>query len=185
MTYYIHPSAIVSEKAIIGNGTKIWHHAQIRERAVIGKNCVIGKNVYIDAGVIIGNKVKIQNNCSIYQGVEISDGVFIGPHTIMMNDKYPRSMTLSGKLKGTQDWTKGKIKIGYGASLGAGVIVLPDVTIGTFAMIGSGSVVTKSIPQFSLAYGNPARFYGKVDMKGKQIATKKQNVSTMPECSEI
>ena len=166
---FIHPTADVSTKAIIGNKTKIWHQSQIREDVIIGEDCIIGKNVYIDFGVIIGDKVKIQNNCSIYHGAVIESGAFIGPHVVFTNDKYPRSINKKGQLKESKDWKVGKIKICIGASIGAGCIVLPDVTIGKYAMIGCGSVVTKDIPDYSLAYGNPAKCKGKVSKEGKQL----------------
>ena len=164
-----HPTAEVSDKAKIGTNTKIWSHTQIRENSIIGDNCILGKNVYIDHDVKIGNNVKIQNNSSIYHGSEIQDGVFIGPHVCLTNDKNPRSINENEEIKTEDDWKVGKILIKKGASLGAGSIILPDTTIGEFAMIGSGSIVTKDIPDFGLAYGNPAKLTGYVDKSGKKI----------------
>jgi UDP-2-acetamido-3-amino-2,3-dideoxy-glucuronate N-acetyltransferase len=161
--------AIISKDAEIGKNTKIWHFTQIRENAKIGDNCIIGKNVYIDSGVKIRNNVKIQNNSSIYHGSEIEDGVFIGPHVCLTNDKLPRAITEDGKLKTEKDWKVGKILVKKGASIGAGSIILPDVTIGEFAMVGAGSVVTKDVPDYGLVYGNPAKPQGKVDKSGKKI----------------
>lgn len=154
---YIHPTADVATEARIGEGTRIWNQTQIREGAQIGSECIIGKNVYIDFGVQIGNRVKIQNNVSIYHGVTVEDGVFIGPHVCFCNDMLPRAITPSGALKGQEDWEVGKVLVRTGASIGAGSIILPDVTIGSFALIGSGSVVTRSVPDQALVYGNPAR----------------------------
>ena len=165
----IHPSAEVSPQAQIGEGTKIWHQAQVREGAKIGNNCIIGKNVYIDFDVAIGDNVKIQNNASIYHGVTIEDGVFIGPHACLLNDKIPRAITPSGELKRDADWEVGKILVKYGASIGAGAVILPNVTIGRFAMVGAGAVVTKDVPDQRLVVGNPARMVGYVCRCGRNL----------------
>jgi UDP-2-acetamido-3-amino-2,3-dideoxy-glucuronate N-acetyltransferase len=156
----IHETAEVSNKAQVGEGTKVWHQAQIRENASVGANCIIGKGVYIDFDVVIGNEVKIQNGASIYHGVTIEDGVFIGPHACLTNDKYPRAVTPEGELKQDEDWEVGHIIVKYGASVGAGAVVLPDVVVGRFAMIGAGAVVTEDVPDHGLVYGNPARLVG-------------------------
>lgn len=153
----IHPTAEVSPKAKIGQGTLIWHQAQVREGVVIGKNCILGKGVYIDFDVKIGNNVKIQNYVSVYHGATIEDGVFLGPYVCITNDKYPRAINPNGSLKKESDWEVGKTLIKQGASLGAGSIILPGITIGKWAMVGAGSVVTKDIPDFGLVYGSPAK----------------------------
>ena len=165
----IHETACVDKSSKIGESTKIWNNAQVRSGVVIGENCIIGKNVYIDFDVIIGNNVKIQNNCSLYHGLKIDSGVFIGPHVIFTNDKIPRAINNDGSLKGDDDWSVGIIEVGYGASIGAGSIILPNVKIGKFSMIGSGSVVTKDVPDFALVYGNPARICGEVNESGEII----------------
>jgi len=164
-----HPTADVSEHAKLGKNTKIWHQCQIRENAVVGNNCILGKNVYIDHDVKIGSNVKIQNNSSIYFSSEIEDDVFIGPHVCLTNDKVPRSTSDTKEIKKSEDWNVGKIIIKKGASIGAGTTILPDVTIGKYAMIGAGSVVTKNIPDFGLVYGNPAKLEGHVDKSGNKI----------------
>jgi UDP-2-acetamido-3-amino-2,3-dideoxy-glucuronate N-acetyltransferase len=151
----IHPTAEVSPKAKVGEGTRIWHQAQVREDATIGKGCNIGKNAYIDFGVVIGDNVKIQNNVSIYHGVTIEDDVFIGPSAVFTNDLYPRARI----------WNKEKIAktlVKRGASIGANATIVAGATIGEHAMVGAGSVVTKDIGDHTLAYGNPARERGKV-----------------------
>lgn len=159
---FIHPTADVSADARIGSGTRIWNQAQVREGAQIGDECIISKNVYIDFGVHIGSRVKIQNNVSVYHGVTIEDGVFIGPHVCFCNDTLPRAITPDGALKGQDDWAVGRVLVRMGASIGAGSIILPDVTVGAFALIGAGSVVTHSVADQALVYGNPARLHGYV-----------------------
>lgn len=162
----IHKTAEIGKNVIIGKNTKIWHYAQIRENVMIGSDCIIGKNVYIDFEVVIGKNCKIQNNCSIYHKTIIEDGVFIGPHVIITNDKTPRAINKQGKIKSSNDWEAKTTVIKYGASIGAGTILLPGITIGRFAMVGAGSIVSKNIPDFALAFGNPAEIHGKVDETG-------------------
>lgn len=169
MATFIHQTAEVSEQSKIGKNTKIWNFSQIRENVEIGDNCIIGKNVYIDAEVKIGNNVKIQNNCSLYRGLTVENGVFIGPHVIFTNDKHPRAINPDGSLKDNSDWECGEILVAEGASISAGAIILPDIKIGRFAMVGAGSVVTKDIPDYGLVYGNPAKLVGRVSMSGKRV----------------
>jgi len=167
---HIHPTADVSPHARVGSGSYIWNQAQIREEARIGCNCIIGKNVYVDWGVVISDGVKVQNNVSIYHGVLIEDSVFIGPHVCFTNDVLPRAMTQDGSLKGEGDWSAGHTVVRRGASIGAGSVILPKVTIGSFALIGAGSVVTHSVPAHALVYGNPARCHGYVCRCGQPLA---------------
>ncbi|PIN76095.1 hypothetical protein COV17_03295 [Candidatus Woesearchaeota archaeon CG10_big_fil_rev_8_21_14_0_10_36_11] len=166
MDHFIHETASVSEKAVIGTRTKVWHYAQVREHAVIGSDCVLGKNVYIDHGVKIGNNVKIQNNVSVFNEADIHDGVFIGPHVCFTNDKYPRSITPEGDLKSATDWKTYKTVIHYGASIGANATLVPGVTIGKWACIGAGTVVTKDVPDYALVIGNPGKVVGYVTEQG-------------------
>ena len=175
----IHPSAEVSPEAQIGEGTNIWHQAQVREGARIGRNCIIGKGVYIDFDVVIGDNVKIQNYASIYHGVTIEDGVFIGPYACLTNDKIPRAITPDGGLKSDADWEVGKIRVKYGASIGAGAVILPNVTIGRFAMVGAGAVVTKDVPDHGLVMGNPARLVGYVCKCGRRLKAKEGRKALM------
>jgi len=158
----VHPTAEVSEKAKVGKGTRIWHQAQVRENAAIGENCNIGKGVYIDFGVEIGNNCKIQNYVSIYHGVKIEDDVFVGPGVAFTNDFYPRAFI----------WSDEKVVstlVKKGASIGANSTIICGITVGEYAMIGAGSVVTKDVPDHGLAYGNPAELKGWVCECGRKM----------------
>ena len=166
---FIHPTAEVSPQARIGAGTRIWHHAQVREGASIGRECILGKNVYIDRDVVIGDRVKIQNNASVYHGVTLEDGVFVGPHACLTNDRYPRAITPDGRLKTDEDWEVMPIRVCQGASIGAGAILLPGITVGPFAVIGAGAVVTRDVPAQGLVVGNPARLVGYVCRCGRPL----------------
>ena len=166
---YIHPTSDVSQQAVIGEGTKIWQHCQVRENANIGKNCILSKGVYIDSDVKIGDNVKIQNGISIYHGVTLEDGVFCGPHCVFTNDKFPRSINPDGSLKSASDWVVSETLVKTGASIGAHATIVCGVTIGKWAMIGAGSVVTKDVPDHGLVLGNPARLSGFVCHCGHKL----------------
>jgi acetyltransferase-like isoleucine patch superfamily enzyme len=148
----IHPTADVSDRAEIGEGTIIWHQAQVREGVKIGRDCIIGKGVYVDAGVPIGDNVKIQNYVSVYHGVKIEDGVFVGPHVCFTNDLRPRAINPDDSLKAADDWILSETLVGHGAALGANSTIRCGITIGEWAMVGSGSVVTNNVPAW-LVYG--------------------------------
>lgn len=162
--YFVHPTAVVEDNTTIGEGTRIWHFAHVRRGAKIGKNCNIGKDVYIDVGVEIGNNVKIQNGVSVYHGVKVEDDVFLGPHMTFTNDLYPRSFN--------QDWEVVSTLVKKGASIGAHATIVCGVTIGEYAMIGAGAVVTRDVPPFGLVYGNPARLTGFVCYCGRKLEEK-------------
>jgi len=168
-TVTIHSTAEVSPKAQIGSGTRIWHLVQIREGVRIGENCIIGKDVYVDFDVKIGDNVKIQNGALVYHGATIEDGVFIGPQACLTNDRMPRAITVDGHLKGNDDWVVGPILVKFGASLGAGSLILPNVTVGRFALVGAGAVVTRDVPDHGLVVGNPARLVGYVCHCGRKL----------------
>lgn len=158
---FIHESAEVSKDANLGENTKIWNLAQVRENANIGCNTIISKNVYIDFDVSIGNNVKIQNNVSVYNGVTIEDDVFVGPSAIFTNDFRPRAVN--------SDWKVTPTLIKKGASIGAGATLVCGITIGEYAMVGSGSVLNKDIPAHALVVGNPARLIGFVYKSGERV----------------
>jgi len=158
---YVHPTAIVDKTAKIGKGTKIWHFVHVRENAEIGMKCVLGHSVYVGKGVKIGNRVKLQNRATIYQGVKIEDDVFVGPHVTFTNDPYPRSFNT--------EWTIMPTLVRKGSSIGAAAVVMCGVTIGEYAMIGAGSVVTRDIPPQAIAYGNPAKIRGFACKCGREL----------------
>lgn len=169
MAPFIHPNALVEDNATVGEGTRVWHYAHIRSGATVGSECIISKGVYIEGGVVIGNRVKIQNFVSVYEGVEIEDGVFVGPNACFTNDHYPRAITPDGKLKGLQDWTISKTLVRYGAALGANSTIVCGITIGKWALVGSGSVVTHDVPDYGLVLGSPARLRGFVGPHGRPL----------------
>ncbi len=147
----------------------IWHQCQVREDVHMGKNCILGKGVYVDFGVHLGDNVKVQNYVSIYHGVEVEDGVFIGPHVCFTNDNLPRAINPDGTQKSADDWELGRVLIKRGAALGANATLLPKVTVGAWALVGSGSVVTKNVPDHGLVVGNPARLIGFVCACGGRL----------------
>jgi acetyltransferase-like isoleucine patch superfamily enzyme len=173
----IHPTAEISSASTIGDGSVVWAFAQVREEAKIGSNCIIGTGVYVDKNVVIGNSVKIQNTAQLFEGCELDDGVFIGPGVIIANDEYPRSTNPDGTLKSASDWRLAKTKINRGASIGARAVVLGGITVGRYAMIGAGAVVTKDVPEYAIVVGNPAKVIGIAGVCGHP-----QPDSSSPKC---
>ena len=157
----------------------------MRERACLGTNCIVGKGAYIDFDVSIGNNVKIQNGVYVYHGVTVEDGVFLGPGAILTNDKLPRAINPDGSLKSDADWRVSPILIRRGASIGAGAVVLPGVTVGEFALVGSGAVVTRDVPAHGLAYGNPASLHGYVCRCGQPLRQLENHQWKCEACNDI
>ena len=153
--YFAHESSYIDDGAQIGPGTKIWHFCHVMPQAVIGENCSLGQNVFVANRAVIGNHVKIQNNVSIYEGVELEDYVFCGPSMVFTNVKTPRSAYPRNTSEDYQ-----RTLIGYGASIGANATVVCGVTIGRWAFIGAGAVVTTDVPDYGLMLGVPARLRG-------------------------
>lgn len=169
--YFVHESSYVDEGANIGEGTKIWHFSHVMSGAQIGEKCSIGQNVNIGSRAVIGNGVKIQNNVSIYDDVIIEDDVFCGPSCVFTNVINPRAF-----VERKSEYKKTIIK--KGASIGANATIVCGVTVGEYALIGAGSVVTKDVPPYALIYGTPARVMGKVCKCGCKLSKEEK----CPEC---
>lgn len=165
----IHATADVSDDAKIGPGTRIWHQVQVREGAIIGSECILGKGAYVDMHVRIGDRCKLQNGVFVFHGFNLEDGVFLGPGVMLLNDKNPRAINADGSLKSDSDWTTSEGVVRHGASVGGGAVVLPGVSIGRFALVGAGAVVTRAVPDHGIVAGNPARLKGFACICGKQL----------------
>jgi acetyltransferase-like isoleucine patch superfamily enzyme len=150
----------VSPNARVGAGCKVWRQAHIREEAEIGEGCIIGAGVYVGAGVRLGRNCKIQNNALLYEGLVLEDGVFVGPAVCFTNDFLPRAVNPDLSLKAASDWELGQTLVREGASVGAQSVVITGVTIGKWALVGAGSVVTRDVPDHALVHGQPARLQG-------------------------
>lgn len=158
--YFVHESSYVDEDVVIGDNTKVWHFCHLQKGARIGANCSLGQNVNVSNHVVIGDYCKIQNNVSLYEGVELEEGVFCGPSCVFTNDLTPRAKF----PKGSAGYKKTVIK--KGASIGANATIVCGHTIGEYAMVAAGAVVTKDVPAYALVAGVPARVIGKVDEQG-------------------
>lgn len=163
-------SADVADNADIGSGSTIWHLAQIREEAVLGENCVIGRGAYVGTGVRMGNNCKVQNYALVYEPASLADGVFIGPAAVLTNDTYPRAINADGTQKSADDWEAVGVTIKRGASVGARAVCVAPVTIGEWATIAAGAVVTKDVPDHALVVGVPARPIGWVGKSGHPLS---------------
>ncbi len=170
---YIHPTADIDAEALVGDKTYIWQHVQVRSQAKIGSECIIGKGVFIDFGAIVGNRVKVQNYANIFRGVTIEDGVFIGPSVCFTNDMFPRAVKMNGELQDYRDWKCYETRVKTGAGIGAGSIIVCNTTIGKWAIVGAGSVVTRDVPDYAIVYGNPARIKGFVCPCGNKFPSRK------------
>ena len=175
--YFVHESSFVDEPSLIGRGTKIWHFSHVMEHSAIGENCNIGQNVVISPYVTIGNNVKIQNNVSVYSGVEIEDDVFLGPSCVFTNVINPRSFVAR-----KDEFRKTILK--RGCSIGANATIVCGHTIGKYALVGAGAVVTKDVPDYALVYGNPAKIKGRICECG-EILDFSFDEAVCPKCGKI
>jgi acetyltransferase-like isoleucine patch superfamily enzyme len=160
VSFRVHPTAEVSDRASIGEGASIWHQAQVREGARVGPGCIIGKGVYVGADVSVGANCKVQNYACLYEGVTLEEGVFIGPAVVFTNDRFPRAINPDGSIKSADDWHVGRSVVRYGAAVGSRSVVLPGITIGRWSLVAAGAVVTKDVPDHALVAGNPAKPLG-------------------------
>lgn len=165
----VHPTAIIDEGALIGEGTKIWHFCHVMPDAVIGQNCILGQNVFVGKNVILGNNVKVQNNVSLYSGVTCEDDVFISPSVVFTNVINPRS-SINRKSEFKQTIVK------KGTTLGANSTILCGIIIGKYAFIGAGAVVTKNIPDYALVIGNPAKQTGWMSEAGAKLSFNEEGI---------
>lgn len=175
--YFAHETAVVDEGCIIGQGTKVWHFSHIMSDCIIGEQCSIGQNVVISPQVKIGNRVKIQNNVSVYTGVICEDEVFLGPSCVFTNVINPRSAIVR------KDEYKPTV-VQKGATIGANATIVCGVTIGRYAFIGAGAVVTKNIPDYALVIGNPARQTGWMSEYGHKLKFNAEGKAVCPESKE-
>lgn len=162
----VAPGADVADDASIGAGSSIWHLAQVREHAVLGENCVVGRGAYIGSGVVMGSNCKVQNYALVYEPAVLGDGVFVGPAAVLTNDTYPRAINPDRTLKGISDWEPVGVTIRAGASIGTHATCVAPVTIGEWATVAAGAVVTRDVPDFALVAGVPARQIGWVGRAG-------------------
>ena len=160
MDYFVHESSYIDEGAVIGKGTKIWHFCHIQSGASIGEDCSLGQNVNVAGGAVIGNRCKLQNNVSVYDGVVLEDGVFCGPSCVFTNDLTPRAEYPKGK----ENYKKTLVK--RGASIGANATIVCGHTVGEYALVAAGAVVTQDVPDHALVAGVPAVVIGRVDEYG-------------------
>jgi UDP-2-acetamido-3-amino-2,3-dideoxy-glucuronate N-acetyltransferase len=172
--FFSHPTAVIDAGAQIGDGTKIWHFCHVMPTAIIGNKCNIGQNVFIDNNTIIGNNVKIQNNVSVYNGVVLEDDVFAGPSMVFTNVINPRSF-----IERKTEYKNTLVK--RGATIGANAVIVCGHTIGEFAFIGAGAVVTRDIPAYALVVGNPAKQLGWVSAFGHRLTFDENGLATCPE----
>jgi UDP-2-acetamido-3-amino-2,3-dideoxy-glucuronate N-acetyltransferase len=175
--FFSHETAVIDEGAKIGKGTKIWHFCHIMSKAKIGENCSFGQNVFVADNVEIGNNVKVQNNVSIYTGVICEDDVFLGPSMVFTNVTNPRSAVVR---KGQYEQTLVK----KGASIGANATIVCGHTIGKYAFVGAGAVVTKDVPDFALMVGTPAKQIGWMSRYGHRLNFDENNIAICPESGE-
>ena len=170
----IHPTAIVECKSI-PESTNVWAYAHVMNGAQIGRNCNLGDHSFVEGGAIVGDGCTIKNQVCIWNGVEIQDGVFVGPGVIFTNDRFPRSprMELMQERYESEAWLS-RTRVETGCSIGAGAVICPGISLGSYSMIGAGSVVTRDVPPFALVVGNPARVIGKVCKRGHVVKQNQQ-----------
>lgn len=175
--YFAHETAVIDEGCIIGKGTKIWHFSHIMSGCIIGENCNIGQNVVVSPQVVLGNNVKVQNNVSIYTGVTCEDDVFLGPSMVFTNVINPRSA-----INRRGQYIKTHVR--RGATIGANATIVCGHTIGAYAFVGAGAVVTKDVKPYALVVGNPARQVGWMSEYGHRLYFDKNNIAICPESQE-
>ncbi len=175
--FFTHETAVIDKECRIGSGCKIWHFSHIMDGCILGKNCNIGQNVVISPGVVLGDNVKVQNNVSVYTGVTCEDDVFLGPSCVFTNVVNPRSA-----VNRKSQYAKTLVK--RGATIGANATIVCGHDIGRYAFIGAGAVVTKTVPDYALVIGNPARQTGWMSEYGHRLIFDAEGVAVCPESGE-
>ena len=181
----VQPTADVDASVVLGDNTTVWHLAQIRENARLGRDCIVGRGAYVGPGVTIGNQVKLQNHALVYEPATVEDNVFIGPAAVLTNDRYPRSVDASGKLKRPADWDALGVVVKEGASLGARVVVIAGCSIGRWSLVAAGAVVTRDVADFALVVGTPARQVAWVGRAGARLEASGDGLWRCPQTGDV
>lgn len=185
MSIRVHPTADVHETAHLGDGTSVWQYVQIREGASLGAECIVGRGAYVGAGVTVGACSKIQNYALVYEPATLGDGVFVGPAAVLTNDQYPRAVNADLTLKSSSDWEPVGVEIHDGASIGARAVCVAPVTIGRWALVAAGSVVTSDVPDFALVAGVPAKRIRWVGRAGVPLQPAAEGLFRCPKTSQV
>jgi UDP-2-acetamido-3-amino-2,3-dideoxy-glucuronate N-acetyltransferase len=180
----IAASADIDPRSSIGDGSFVWHLAQVREYARVGSGSIIGRGAYIGPGVIMGQNCKVQNYALVYEPALLEDGVFVGPAVVFTNDVFPRATNLDGSRKNDDDWLAVGVTVRTGASIGARAVCVAPITIGRWALVAAGAVVTKDVPDFALVAGVPATRIGWVGRSGAPLLDKADGLFVCPRTAE-